>query len=85
MPKRPWKPRGSSPTRTAFPSIRVRRRSPAACLGTPALTTRGLKENDIAKVADFLDRAILAKDDPQALSRIRGEVAEFCKAFPMPH
>jgi len=54
-------------------------------LGTPALTTRGLKENDIAKVADFLDRAILAKDDPQALSRIRGEVAEFCKAFPMPH
>jgi len=54
-------------------------------LGTPALTTRGLKENDMVKVADFLDRAILAKDDPQALARIRGEVAEFCKAFPMPH
>jgi glycine hydroxymethyltransferase len=54
-------------------------------LGTPALTTRGLKENDLTKVADFLDRAILAKDDPAMLSRIRGEVAEFCKAFPMPH
>jgi glycine hydroxymethyltransferase len=54
-------------------------------LGTPALTTRGLKENDIAKVADFLDRAILAKDDPATLAAIRGEVAEFCKAFPLPH
>jgi glycine hydroxymethyltransferase len=54
-------------------------------LGTPALTTRGLKENDINKVADFLDRAILVKDDSAALAEIRTEVAEFCKAFPMPH
>jgi glycine hydroxymethyltransferase len=54
-------------------------------LGTPALTTRGLKETDMQTVADFLDRALLAKDDASALARIRGEVAEFCKAFPMPH
>jgi glycine hydroxymethyltransferase len=54
-------------------------------LGTPALTTRGLKENDITKVADFLDRAILSKSDSAALAKIRQEVAEFCKAFPMPH
>jgi glycine hydroxymethyltransferase len=54
-------------------------------LGTPALTTRGLKENDLAKVADFLDRSITAKDDPAQLEKIRAEVAEFCKAFPMPH
>jgi glycine hydroxymethyltransferase len=54
-------------------------------LGTPALTTRGLKESDLIKVADFLDRAILAKDDPAQLAKIRTEVADFCKAFPMPH
>jgi glycine hydroxymethyltransferase len=54
-------------------------------LGTPALTTRGLKEADIAKVADFLDRAIVSKSDSAALAKIRQEVAEFCKAFPMPH
>jgi glycine hydroxymethyltransferase len=54
-------------------------------LGTPALTTRGLKESDIERVADFVDRAIGAKDDSAALARIRGEVAEFCKKFPMPH
>jgi glycine hydroxymethyltransferase len=54
-------------------------------LGTPALTTRGLKEKDMQSVADFLDRALLAKDDAGALAKIRAEVAEFCKGFPMPH
>jgi len=54
-------------------------------LGTPATTTRGLKEADYTTVADFLDRAITAKDDAAALAKIRGEVAEFCKKFPLPH
>src|SRR5204862_1911106 len=36
-------------------------------LGTPALTTRGLKEADLEKVADFIDRALLGKDDAAAL------------------
>jgi len=54
-------------------------------LGTPAVTTRGLKEAQMALVADFLDRAVLAKDDAAALAKIRSEVAEFCKGFPMPH
>jgi glycine hydroxymethyltransferase len=54
-------------------------------LGTPATTTRGLKEADMKIVADFLDRAIAAKNDAATLSQIRGEVAEFCKKFPLPH
>ena len=54
-------------------------------LGTPAITTRGLKESDCRTVAEFIDRAVAAKDDPPALGRIRGEVADFCKQFPMPH
>jgi glycine hydroxymethyltransferase len=54
-------------------------------LGTPAITTRGLKEADMAAVGDFIDRALLAKDDPAALGKIRNEVAEFCTRFPMPH
>ena len=54
-------------------------------LGTPAVTTRGLKEADLATVAEFLDRALVNKDDAAALARIRGEVADFCKRFPMPH
>jgi glycine hydroxymethyltransferase len=54
-------------------------------LGTPAVTTRGLKEADMTTVAGFIDRALDAKDDPAALAKIRTEVAEFCKRFPMPH
>jgi glycine hydroxymethyltransferase len=54
-------------------------------LGTPALTTRGLKELDLETVADFIDRALLSKDDAAGLAKIRGKVAEFCKKFPMPH
>src|SRR5213595_3952288 len=54
-------------------------------LGTPAVTTRGLKENHMETVCDFIDRAMHAKDDATALSKIKTEVAEFCKRFPMPH
>jgi glycine hydroxymethyltransferase len=54
-------------------------------LGTPAITTRGLKEKDMETVADFIDRAITARDEQAVLGKIRGEVAEFCKRFPMPH
>src|SRR5205823_14029485 len=54
-------------------------------LGTPALTTRGLKEGDMTTVAAFIDRALLSKDDAAALGRIRGEVAGFAAGFPMPH
>jgi glycine hydroxymethyltransferase len=54
-------------------------------LGTPAVTTRGLREQDLATVAGFIDRAVALNDDPQGLAGIRAEVAEFCKKFPMPH
>ncbi|HZL38095.1 MAG TPA: serine hydroxymethyltransferase [Tepidisphaeraceae bacterium] len=54
-------------------------------LGTPAVTTRGLKEADMKSVADFIDRAVQERADSAALAKIRNEVAEFCKKFPMPH
>src|SRR5688500_19764360 len=54
-------------------------------LGTPAVTTRGLKESDIKVVANFIDRAIRSKSDDSLLAKIRGEIAEMCTKFPMPH
>jgi len=54
-------------------------------LGTPALTTRGLKEADLAQVAEFIDHALLKKDDAGALAKIRAEVKAFAAKFPMPH
>ncbi|MBA3272990.1 MAG: serine hydroxymethyltransferase [Chthoniobacterales bacterium] len=54
-------------------------------LGTPALTTRGLKEGDMKQVADFIHRAVQGKADEAALKKIRDEVAGFAAKFPMPH
>jgi glycine hydroxymethyltransferase len=54
-------------------------------LGTPALTTRGLKEADLTAVAGFIDRALVAREDGLALAKLRGEVSDFALRFPMPH
>lgn len=53
-------------------------------IGTPAITTRGMKEADMAAVADFIDRAVEARDDEAALAAIAEEVKAFTRAFPMP-
>jgi glycine hydroxymethyltransferase len=64
-------------------------RSPFQCsglrLGTAALTTRGLKENDMKSVAQLVDRAIKSEGDDQTLNEVRSDVVDLCKQFPMPH
>ncbi|MBT6254359.1 serine hydroxymethyltransferase [Candidatus Uhrbacteria bacterium] len=52
-------------------------------LGTPALTTRGMKEDEMRKVADWIDRAISARNDDDELSKIKAEVEEMTKNFPL--
>jgi glycine hydroxymethyltransferase len=46
-------------------------------LGTPALTTRGMIEDDMPRLADWMIRALLAKEDEPALEQIHREVTEF--------
>ena len=53
-------------------------------IGTPAITTRGMKENDMVKVAEFIDRAVAAREDEAALRKIGEEVKAFMVNFPMP-
>lgn len=53
-------------------------------LGTPALTTRGMKERHMKKVAEFIDTAIINKDNPAKLSKLQKEVKEFSLKFPVP-
>ena len=53
-------------------------------LGTPALTTRGLKEAEMDRVADWINAAIISRDDDKKLATIRKEVREFTKAYPLP-
>jgi len=52
-------------------------------IGTPAVTTRGLKEKDMAKIAAWIGRAIAQHQSPKALAKIRAEVKTFCLKFPM--
>ncbi len=52
-------------------------------LGTPAVTTRGMKEADMLKVADFIDRAITHHADDASLAQEAKEVEAFLKNFPL--
>ncbi len=53
-------------------------------LGTPAITTRGLIEKDMVKIAEWMKRAIDARDDEARLKKIRAEVKAFSLKFPLP-
>ena len=52
-------------------------------LGTPALTTRGLKEDDIRQVADIIAKVIDDRDDEAVIAQAKAEVADICKRFPL--
>ncbi len=53
-------------------------------IGTPAITTRGMKEAEMIRVADFIERGVELRDDVEALRKLGEEVREFTAAFPMP-
>lgn len=53
-------------------------------LGTPALTTRGMKVKDMATVAQFIDEVLMAKDDEKKLRQIQKQVKAFALEFPVP-
>jgi len=53
-------------------------------LGTPALTTRGCKENDMETIAKLMDDALMNRADENKLSSIREKVIEFSLKFPVP-
>lgn len=53
-------------------------------LGTPALTTRGLVEKDMATLADWLKTAIDARDDAAKLAELRAQVKAFALNYPLP-
>jgi glycine hydroxymethyltransferase len=53
-------------------------------LGTPAMTTRGLKEEHMAQVAEWMEKAVKNRDDDKLLNKLSNEVKEFCLQFPLP-
>ncbi len=53
-------------------------------LGTPAITTRGMKVEHMEQVADWMKQAIDARSDDKKLESLKNEVKDFCKQFPLP-
>ena len=52
--------------------------------GTPAITTRGLKQAEIKKIVGWINSAIEQKDEAEMLDNIKKQVKEMCEAFPIP-
>jgi len=50
-------------------------------MGTPAITTRGMKEKDMEKVAGWINEVI---SNPRSVKKVREEIKMFCKKFPLP-
>jgi glycine hydroxymethyltransferase len=52
-------------------------------IGTPAVTTRGMREADMELIAEFVMRALKTPEDDRALGTIRNEVEALCQKFPL--
>ncbi len=53
-------------------------------IGTPALTTRGMGVDEMRRIGDWMLDALGNPDDENMQTRIRGEVSELCRQFPVP-
>jgi glycine hydroxymethyltransferase len=52
-------------------------------IGTPALTTRGMKETEMKQIGHWISQSLNHRNEPAALQKIRGEVLELCEQFPL--
>ena len=52
-------------------------------LGTPALTTRGMKEAEMKTVAGLIDDVLRSEGDEDAIAKARNEVRALCESFPL--
>ncbi len=52
-------------------------------IGTPAVTTRGMKEKEMVQIANMIGSVLRNIDDENVIARVRDEVAELCRRFPL--
>ncbi|MEO6187375.1 MAG: serine hydroxymethyltransferase [Ginsengibacter sp.] len=52
-------------------------------VGVPAITTRGLKENEMEKVVDLVDRVLMNIDDEKIIAEVKNDVVELMEGFPL--
>ena len=63
-------------SRSAFQTSGIR-------LGTPAITTRGAKEDMMLQIADFIERVLNAPEDESVIAQVRSEVNNLMKGYPL--
>jgi glycine hydroxymethyltransferase len=63
-------------TRSPFVTSGVR-------IGTPAVTTRGMREAEMGVIADLIARALQRVGDAKGLASIAGDVIDLCRKFPI--
>ena len=52
-------------------------------IGTPAITTRGMGNQEMSMIADLIDSVINNPDDNKVISKVKKEVNDLCDAFPI--
>jgi RpiB/LacA/LacB family sugar-phosphate isomerase len=65
-------------TRSPFQASGIR-------LGTPAVTTRGMKESEMAAIADMISEVLMDLQNPELARQVRGRVLELTARFPLPY
>jgi glycine hydroxymethyltransferase len=53
-------------------------------IGTPAVTTRGMKEEEMMEIADLIDKALSSGGDPNVLAEVRSDVKRLTSHYPLP-
>ncbi|HET6407763.1 MAG TPA: ribose 5-phosphate isomerase B, partial [Chthoniobacteraceae bacterium] len=53
-------------------------------VGTPAVTSRGMKEEEMMEIADLMHRALEARDNPDEIAKVRQEVRTLTRRYPLP-
>ena len=76
---------GISVSRSTIPNDTRSPMNPSGVrFGTPAVTTRGMKEEEIKKIALWIDEAITNKENEEVLNDIKKRIKEMCMMFPIP-
>jgi len=52
-------------------------------VGTPAVTSRGMREPEMDRIGEFIARVLASPDDEAALGRVKAEVEALCRKFPL--
>lgn len=80
-----WEKIGISVSRSTIPNDPNPPMNPSGVrIGTPAVTTRGFKENEARLIVEFMDEALINKDNEEKLKELKEKVKDLCNRFPIP-